>query len=96
MFNCCATIAPLEKALFLPPLDFSVRNAMQVGVCMAMWFLGTLSQAQGYDFIASMIPEEMPVGNVQIKLLLENVEVNKGKERNILEAIFSAYACNPG
>lgn len=68
MFNCCAAIASVEKALFLPLLDFSVRNAVQVGVCMALWFLRALSQAQGYDLIASMIPEEMPVGNVQNKL----------------------------
>lgn len=46
-----------------------------------------------------MIPREVPVGNKQNKLLLENVEVKqKGKERNILRTVSSdsAFACNPG
>lgn len=65
---------------------------------MGMHSLRVLSQAQGCDLIACMIPGEIPGSNVQNKLLLENVEVKStGKERSILNTIFSdsAFAYNP-
>jgi len=69
---------------------------MQVGVCMDMRFRLALSQAQGYDLVAWMIPRKIVGSSVQNKVLLDNVEVKwKGKERNILDTIFSDSACNP-
>lgn len=67
---------------------------------MDLWYLiMSPSWVQGYNIIACMIPREVPVGNKQNKLLLENMEVKqKGKERNILRTVSSdsAFACNPG